>query len=92
IWTRTGRTFFSDATMTEALRARLRDAVETAGLWQELKTDWLLLDAEIMPWSAKAGSLIESQYTPVAASSVAGLAAAEDALTRAAARGLDVAA
>ena len=92
IWTRTGRTFFSDATMTEALLARLRDAVETAGLWQELKTDWLLLDAEIMPWSAKAGSLIESQYTPVAASSVAGLAAAEDALTRAAARGLDVAA
>ncbi len=24
------------------------------GLWEDLATDWLLLDAEIMPWSAKA--------------------------------------
>jgi protein phosphatase len=91
IWTRTGRAFFSEAAMTEALLARLRDAVDRADLWQELQSDWLLLDAEIMPWSAKAGSLIESQYAPVAASSVAGLSAATDALARAAARGLDVA-
>ncbi|MGJ5067561.1 polynucleotide kinase-phosphatase [Bradyrhizobium oligotrophicum] len=92
IWTRTGRAFFNDAAMTEALLARLRDAVDSAALWQELQSDWLLLDAEIMPWSAKAGSLIESQYAPVAASSVAGLEAAADAVARAAARGLDVAA
>ncbi len=92
IWTRTGRAFFNDPELTEALLARLRDAVERAGLWRELQSDWLLLDAEIMPWSAKAGSLIESQYAPVAASSVAGLSAAADALARAAARGLDVAA
>ena len=25
-----------------------------AGLWDELGTDWLLLDAELLPWSAKA--------------------------------------
>ncbi|MGJ4970847.1 polynucleotide kinase-phosphatase [Bradyrhizobium sp. HKCCYLRH1073] len=90
IWTRTGRAFFNDPTMSESLLARLRDAVDSAGLWQELQTDWLLIDAEIMPWSAKAGSLIESQYAPVAASSVAGLEAAADALARGAARGLDV--
>jgi len=90
IWTRTGRAFFNDETMTEALLARLRAAVDRAGVWDELATDWLLLDAEIMPWSAKAGSLIESQYAPVAASSGAGFAAAANALVRASDRGLDI--
>ena len=92
IWTRTGRAFFNDAAMSEGLLARLRSAVDGAGLWGELDTDWLLLDAEIMPWSAKAGSLIESQYAPVAASSRAGFAAAADAFARAQAQGVDVAA
>jgi len=91
IWTRTGRSFFNDNAMTEGLLGQLRLAVDKAGLWDEIASNWLLLDAEIMPWSAKAGSLIESQYAPVAASSRAGLAAAADALARAAERGLDVA-
>jgi protein phosphatase len=90
IWTRTGRGFFNDAATTEAVLTKLRLAVDGAALWDEFTSDWLLLDAEIMPWSAKAGSLIESQYAPVAASSQAGLAAAADALARAAKRGLDV--
>ena len=91
IWTRTGRSFFNDNAMTEGLLGQLRLAVDKAGLWDEIASNWLLLDAEIMPWSAKAGSLIESQYAPVAASSRAGLAAAADALARAAERDLDVA-
>jgi protein phosphatase len=91
IWTRTGRSFFNDRVMTEELLARLRKAIDRAGLWDELATDWLLIDAEIMPWSAKAGSLIESQYAPVAASSRAGFAAAAEALARAGDRGLDIA-
>jgi protein phosphatase len=87
IWTRTGRSFFKDAETAEALLGRLRAAADAAGLWEELATDWLLLDAEIMPWSAKAQSLIEEQYAPVATSARAGLAAAADALARAASRG-----
>ena len=88
IWTRTGRAFFNDAATTDAVLARLRAAVDAAGLWEELATDWLLLDAEIMPWSAKAGALIEAQYAPVAASARAGLAAAAAALAGAVANGL----
>jgi len=90
IWTRTGRAFFSDASTTEAVLAKLREAMDRIGAWEELATDWLLLDAEIMPWSAKAGALIDNQYTPVAISSRAGLAAANAALERAAARGVPV--
>jgi protein phosphatase len=77
---------------TADVLARLRAATEAAGLWHEFDTSWLLLDAEIMPWSAKASGLIESRYAPVAASSQAGLAAALDALARAGGRGVDVAA
>jgi len=88
IWTRTGRAFFSDAQTTEAVLARLRVAI--GELWEQLETDWLLLDAEIMPWSAKAGALIESQYAPVAVSSRAGLQAAIEAFRRASERGIPV--
>lgn len=91
IWTRTGRSFFSDNAMTEGLLGRLRASVDAAGLWEELQTDWLLLDAEIMPWSAKANTLIEGQYGPVAASSAAGLRLGCEALERAKARGVEVA-
>ena len=90
IWTRTGRAFFSDSSTTEGLLGRLRASVDRAGLWDDLDTGWLLLDAEIMPWSAKAGALIETQYAPVAAASQAGFAAADEALARARARGLAV--
>jgi len=88
IWTRTGRSFFADPSMTEGLVGRLRAAVDAAGFWDELASDWLLLDAEIMPWSAKAGALIDAQYAPVAASARAGLGAAAEALARASARGV----
>ncbi len=83
IWTRTGRAFFNDPVVTEAVLARLRAAADAVGLWSELGSDWLLFDAEIMPWSAKASSLIETQYVPVAEASAAGFAAAAEAFTRA---------
>lgn len=89
IWTRTGRSFFNDPAMTEGLLARLRASVEAADLWNELNSDWLLLDTEIMPWSAKASNLIESQYAPVATSSAAGFQVSREALARAMARGVD---
>jgi protein phosphatase len=90
IWTRTGRPFFSDAALRDAALAAVRAAADAASLWDELSTDWLLLDCEIMPWSAKASSLIEGQYAPVAAAAVAGLSAAEDALRRASRRGVAI--
>jgi polynucleotide kinase-phosphatase len=87
--TRTGRPFF-DADLTGLLLARMRDAVGAAGLWDELDTGWLLLDAELMPWSAKARQLIVDQYASVGASASAALPAAVRALSGAADRGVDV--
>ena len=91
LYTRTGRAFFAEAELTERLLARVRAAVEAAGLWAELDTGWLLLDAELLPWSAKAEALVREQYAAVGAAGTAALPAAVEALRVAAARGLDVA-
>ncbi|MGX1506743.1 UNVERIFIED_CONTAM: polynucleotide kinase-phosphatase [Streptomyces graminofaciens] len=88
--TRTGRPFFDDPAITEEILGRLRTAVTDAGLWDELGTGWLLLDAELMPWSLKASGLLRSQYAAVGAASGAVLPTATAALEAAAARGAAV--
>jgi protein phosphatase len=90
LYTRTGRPFFDDESVTEEILDRLRTAIGGAGLWAELDTDWLLLDAELMPWSLKAAGLLRSQYAAVGAASGAVLPSALAALRGAAARGVDV--
>ncbi|MET7288471.1 polynucleotide kinase-phosphatase [Streptomyces sp. NPDC005573] len=90
LYTRTGRPFFDDGKVTEEILGRLRSAVTDAGLWEELDTDWLLLDAELMPWSLKASGLLRSQYAAVGAASGAVFPGALAALEAAAARGTDV--
>jgi protein phosphatase len=90
LWTRTGRPFLGPELDT-ALVTRLAAAAQAAGLFAELGTSWLLLDAELMPWSAKAGQLLRDQYAAVGAAARGALPAAVTALEQAAARGLDVA-
>ncbi|MFF9037826.1 polynucleotide kinase-phosphatase [Streptomyces sp. NPDC014892] len=90
LYTRTGRPFFDDEARTELVLARIREAVTAAGLWDELDTDWLLLDAELMPWSLKASGLLRTQYAAVGAASAAVFPGALAALEGAAARGVDV--
>ncbi|MEV3906885.1 polynucleotide kinase-phosphatase [Streptomyces canus] len=98
LYTRTGRPFFDDESVTEAILDRLRSAIGEAGLWSELTAsnsasgagDWLLLDAELMPWSLKASGLLRSQYAAVGAASGAVFPGALAALRGAADRGVDV--
>jgi polynucleotide kinase-phosphatase len=87
IWTRTGRAFF-DPALNTALLDRVRTAA--TGLFAELGVDRLLLDTELLPWSAKAGGLIRDQFAGVGAAARAALPAALSVLDAAAARGLDV--
>ncbi|MHB1874663.1 MAG: polynucleotide kinase-phosphatase [Streptosporangiaceae bacterium] len=89
-WTRTGRPFFDQA-LTGLLIERARAAAGQAGRFDELDSPWLLLDAELLPWSAKAGQLIRDQYAAVGAAARSSLTAAADVLAQAAATGLDVA-
>ncbi|WP_254392725.1 polynucleotide kinase-phosphatase [Streptomyces buecherae] len=88
--TRTGRPFFADPALTDRVLGRLAEAVDGAGLWSELDTDWLLVDAELMPWSLKAEGLLRGQYAAVGAASRAVFPGVLDALEAAAGRGLEV--
>lgn len=66
-YTRTGRRFFDQPELESGFLLRIREAADRCGLWDALKTDWICLDAELMPWSAKAQELLRRQYAPVGA-------------------------
>ena len=87
VYTRTGRPFFAD---TSELVGRLHTAA--APLFESLDTDWLALDCELLPWSAKALDLIKDQYASVGAAACHVLPEAQSVLAKASARGLDVSA
>lgn len=89
IYTRTGRTFFSQRLSTRLLE-RVRAAADAAGLFSELDTDWLLLDTELLPWSVKSEGLLREQYAAVGAAALQALPAEIEALSAAQRRGLDV--
>ncbi|MFD0265940.1 polynucleotide kinase-phosphatase [Streptomyces sp. NPDC127106] len=89
VYTRTGRPFFPDPEVTEQVLARIRSAVTDAGLWEELDTDWLLLDGELLPWSLKSAGLLRNQYAAVGAASRGVFPDAIAALAAARERGVD---
>jgi protein phosphatase len=89
VYTRTGRPFFGPA-LTGELLSSLGAAVSASALWDELDTDWLLLDCELLPWSAKAEALLRHQYAAVGAAARAALPAAAAVLEQALDRGADV--
>jgi protein phosphatase len=90
VLTRTGRPFFGGTPWAEPFLARLNEALESSGLWTELDTDILLLDAEIMPWSLKAEQLLKTQYASVGAAAASSLHTSRDIARSAADRGIDV--
>jgi protein phosphatase len=91
-YTRTGRRFFEDAALERELLSVVRSALDRGGFWEQLRTDWVCLDCELMPWSAKAMELVRQQYASVGTAARVGLGETVRALETAAARGVDVSA
>lgn len=91
ILSRTGRPFF-EPDLEQRMLGELDAALAAAGVWEELGSDWVLLDGEMMPWSIKTGDLIRDLYASVGAAGVVATAAASSVLARAAASGIDVSA
>jgi len=82
IYTRTGRQFFTDSTIQNAILDRLDSVLTETGFWEDFQTDWVCLDTELMPWSEKAQELLEKQYAPVGRAGRDGLTAATEALRK----------
>ena len=89
-YTRTGRPIFADQAMERTLLAHIQSALTNAGFWEAYETEWVCLDAELLPWSFKAQGLLRQQYAPVGAAGRAASTAALDALHQAAEGGLTV--
>lgn len=69
IYTRTGRRFFDKATEQEVL-LKLNEELINKGYFEKHETDYVLLDAEIMPWNLKAKELISNQYAHIAENAI----------------------
>ena len=80
VYTRTGRRFFDDPQMEEAFLNSVRATLLASGFFADFQTDWVCLDCELMPWSAKAQALLQNQYAPVGAAAGLSLREAVDAL------------
>jgi protein phosphatase len=61
-YTRTGRQFFNDSKIEDEFLRFVAGALTGANIWERFETDWVCLDAELMPWSAKAQELLRQQY------------------------------
>jgi protein phosphatase len=90
VYTRTGRRFFNDLSLEAEFLNHIRDAVTHAGLWDEFKTDWIALDCELMPWSAKAQELLQTQYAAVGSAAQKALHQTLGALQTASTQGREV--
>ena len=80
IYTRTGRPFFDDAETERAILTRLQNVLSASSFWKDFNTGWVCIDAELMPWSAKAQSLLKEQYAPVGRAGRNGLKMAANAI------------
>jgi protein phosphatase len=74
VYTRTGRRFFDDPATEAAFLTIVRDALTRADWWARFNTDWVALDGELMPWSAKAQDLLRRQYAATGSAGTAALA------------------
>lgn len=88
-YTRTGRNFFNEPETEHAFLTRVRDGLTRSGFWGKHQTDWVCLDAELMPWSVKAQSLIQAQYAATGSAALNALAEAEVVLRVTAQRGIE---
>ncbi|MDR0464903.1 MAG: polynucleotide kinase-phosphatase [Treponema sp.] len=89
IYTRTGRPFFDKSNCDEwqtenTILTRLKNALSSSLFWEDFNTDWVCIDAELMPWSAKAASLLKDQYAPAGRSGRVSLSMSVNAIENAA--------
>lgn len=73
-YTRTGRRFFNDLELEQQFLLKIQKELSISSFWEEFNTDWVCFDCELMPWSAKARTLLQNQYAAVGSASTHALA------------------
>ncbi|MBE3650600.1 polynucleotide kinase-phosphatase [Paenibacillus polymyxa] len=89
IYSRSGRPFFGPGLAKQVLE-KLNADLQTAGYFERNQTDFVLLDAEIVPWNLKARELIAAQYAHVGEAALLDRSKLVDKLKQAKAAGREV--
>jgi polynucleotide kinase-phosphatase len=87
IYTRTGRAFFKKDLEEQILQVLHADL---SGYFEKYNTDYVLMDAEILPWNLKAKELIMNQYAHVGEMALLDRRKLREQLEKAAENGRDV--
>lgn len=87
-YTRTGRNFFNDENIEKEFLGRVQNALTESNFWEKHNTNWVCLDTELMPWSAKAQALLKEQYAAVGTSAKNALTEVEQVLQESANRNI----
>ncbi len=87
IYTRTGRAFFKKELEEQILQVLNSDL---SSYFEKYGTDFVLMDAEILPWNLKAKELIMNQYAHVGEMALFDRRKLREQLKKAAANGKDV--
>ena len=82
VYTRTGRQFFENESIEHGFLEHFVQVLSSMDFWETFQTDWLCLDAELMPWSFKGAELLMRQYAPVGAAAEVSLRAALKLIAR----------
>jgi len=88
-FTRTGRNFFNDTDLENEFLALVQKGLTKANFWEKFETNWVALDCELMPWSAKAQALLKDQYASVGTAAKHSLESVVNALSLTNARGIE---
>jgi polynucleotide kinase-phosphatase len=89
IYSRTGRAFFQKE-LQEQVVSRLNEDLVKNGYFERYNTDFVLLDAEILPWNLKAKDLVLNQYAHVGEMAMLDRTLLKDSLQQAIDSGKDV--
>lgn len=90
VYTAKGSPYFSSEKEEQVFLLRLRDAMDRAEMWTALKSDWVCLEADMMPAIPHSTPLVRDVYSAIGSIGKSSLDRVGDALGRAAARGIDV--
>ncbi len=88
-YTRTGRNFFNDEELEKTFLNKVKDELSNSGFWKKFETDWVCLDCELMPWSAKAMALLKEQYAALGCAAKHALPHANEVLQQTQARNIE---
>jgi polynucleotide kinase-phosphatase len=89
IYSRTGRAFFQKE-LQERVVSTLNEDLVKSGYFERYNTDFVLLDAEILPWNLKAKDLVLNQYAHVGEMALLDRTKLKDSLQQAIDSGKDV--